>query len=409
MGGKDRRQMSMDRGAIEIREVASDEFVETVRGVADYAFGPSPRARDLEEARRRLPYLEKARHVAAFFDGEPQATLSSHEMTQNLRGAIVPMGGIAAVASMPAARRRGIVRQLFERVFAIHREMGMPVSVLYPFRDSFYERMGYASVPQPRYLTIKPETLAPLVRHEKPGTCEQAPMKDAFDEWRAFIERIQARTHGFALKHISNALAWRDANEWWVAFARHEGELVGAMTFRITDYGGKLEASTFYTLDSVGRYQLLDWIGRHTDQVAEAIIAVRPDDYPETWFRDTNAVVRSDVEHAWPAPMARVVDVAKLGGVGAGEGEVTLAVHDALCPWNDGAFTFRAERGTLAVEASDTVDAPRITIQGLSALVFSGHDPADFAFRGWGEPDKATVDALRRLFPRAIPDIHEEF
>lgn len=400
--------MSSDAGTIEIREVTGDEYIETGRAVADYAFGTSPIERDLERARKQLPYNVKARNLVAYIDGQPQATATSHAMTQNVRGTVVAMGGVGAVASMPSGRRRGTVRRIFEQMLAMQREMGMPVSTLYPFRDSFYERLGYAGFPKPRYLTLKPETLAPLVRIDKPGTCEQVPMRAGFEEWHAYLEWYQSQTHGFSLKQINNARQWQDANEWWVAFARHEGHIVGAMTFKITEYSGKLIAGTFYTVNSVGRYLLLDWVGRHTDQVKEAIIELRPDDYPEVWFRDLDATVTCGADLAWPAPMARVVDVSQLGGIGAGTGSVTLDVSDALCPWNNGRFTMRADNGTLVVEEGGDCATP-ITIQGLSALVFSGHDPADFQFRGWGEPDTKMQADLRTLFPAMTPDMHETF
>lgn len=395
-------------GTIEIREVDGEEYLATGRAISEYAFGKSPVEPDLETARKHRPYQAKAQNLVAFVDGDAQATLTSHEMTQNVRGAILPMGGVASVASMPAGRRRGIVRQLFERTFEAHRKQGLAVSTLYPFRDSFYERLGYTNLPMTRFLTVKPEALAPLVRMDKPGSCEQVTIAEGFDEWRSYLERYQAGHHGFALKHITNARRLKDENRWWVAFARHEGDIVGAMTFQITGYGERLVASTFYTTNSIGRYQLLDWIGRHTDQVKEAVVELQPDAYPEQWFRDLGAVVRSDHEFAWPGPMARVVDVSKLTGIGAGEGEVTLDVHDPLCPWNEGRFTFRAAEGKLVVEPGGG-DATHITIQGLSALVFTGHDPADFPFREWGEPDTATQEALRRLFPPVIPNIHEKF
>jgi predicted acetyltransferase len=405
---KEHAWMSTQSGTVEIREVDAEEFIETGRSVSHYAFNASPQEPDLEEQRRSIPYQANSRFLVAFADGQAQATLTSHEMTQNLRGAVLPMGGVAGVASMPSARRRGMVRQMFERVFELHREMAMPISTLYPFRDSFYERMGYAGFPKPRYVTLKPGALAPLVRLEKPGTCEQVSMKDGYEEWRAFLERHQRRTHGFALRHRSYTRRLQDRNKLWVAFARHEGEIVGAMTFRITGYTEKMLVDTFYTTSSVGRYQLLDWIGRHTDQVQDVVIELRPDETPETWFHDLEATISTAFEHAWPAPMGRVVDVARLGGIGCGEGEVTLDVSDPLCAWNTGRFTFRGEGGRLAVEPGGNHAIP-ITIHGLSALVFTGHDPADFRFRGWGDPDAATQADLCGLFPAAVPDIHEMF
>ncbi len=401
--------MTSETGSVEIREVAGEDRMSTGGPIAGYAFGASPSTPDLDQIRRGEPYREKMRTLVAFVDDQPLAALASHEMTQNVRGAVLPMGGVAGVASMPSGRRRGLVRHLFERLFELHRETALPISSLYPFRDSFYERLGYASLPSARFLTVNPEALAPLVRLDTPGSCEQVQMQDAFDEWHAFLERYQRQTHGFALKHVSNARHWRDDNAWWVAFARDDdGEIAGAMTYKITGYGGKMIASTFYTTSALGRYQLLDWVGRHADQVKEAVIEVAPDDLPETWFRDLNATVRADAEDSWVGPMARVVDVAGLTGIGAGDGEVTLKVQDHFCPWNDGAFTFRGQGGCLTVSPGGTATSG-ISIQGLSALVFLGADPATFPFRGWGDPDAATADALRGLFPPVVPDIHETF
>ena len=394
---------------IEIREVSGEEYLDTGLPIAAYAFGASPEAPDPERARRNLPFYERARNLVGFIENEAQASLVSHEMTQNLRGTVLPMGGIGAVASMPGGRRQGVVRRMFEQVFAIYRDTGVPISSLYPFRDSFYERLGYAGFQKARFLRLKPETLAPLVRHDKPGTCEQRSMEDGFDEWRGFLERFQAETHGFALKHVTNARQAIDRNEWWLALARHAGEIVGAMEFKVTGYGEKLIANTFYATDAVGRYLLLDWVGRHTDQVKEAIIELRPDEYPETWYRDLEATLTCGIDHAWPAPMGRVVDIGNLGGIAAGDGEVTVEVRDPLCPWNDGVFTFRGEGGTLSVTPTGAHPVAELTIQAVSALVFTGHDPADFRYRGWGDPDAGTQAALRAIFPPAVPDIHEKF
>jgi predicted acetyltransferase len=401
--------MTSETGTIEIRQVRGEERIATGFPVASYAFGASPQAPNLDDVRKDEPYREKMSTLVAFIDSEPQATLASHEMTQNVRGAVLPMGGIAGVASMPSGRRRGVVRAMFERQLALYHEAGVPISLLYPFRDSFYERLGYVSLPMPRHLTINPEALAPLVRLDKPGRCEQVEMKAGFDAWRAFLERYQRHTHGFALKHITNARRWQDANEWWVAFARDEaGEIAGAMTYKITGYTGKLIAGTFLATSPLGRYQLLDWVGRHADQVKEAVIEVQPDDYPETWFRDLQATVRTDVEDAWPGPMARVVAVPGLAGIGCGEGTVTVEIHDGLCPWNDGTFTLRGEGGTLSVTPGGAATS-RITIQGLAALVYGGADPDELPYRGWGDPDAATADALRALFPPVVPEVFEKF
>ncbi len=217
---------------IEIRVVPHDEFV--TFDVGHYAFGATPAVRDIEESRKRLPYMADATMIAAFEGVKPQATATVHSMTQQVRGIVLPMGGIGGVASLPAGRRRGTVRKLLATSFEIMRDRGEHVSTLYPFRDSFYERLGYAGFPRPRYVKFKPEALGSLVRMPKPGEVEQLPMSEGFDAWRAFLEAYQRDHHGFSLKALSNAIRNRDENVAWIAFVREHGEITGAMTFRIT-------------------------------------------------------------------------------------------------------------------------------------------------------------------------------
>jgi len=392
--------------SIETRTVDHAEFVEFA--VGDYAFGASPSVRNPDHAQKRIPYMADATAIAAFDGGAPQATAVVHSMTQHVRGRILTMGGIGGVASLPAGRRKGTVRQLLAYGFEVMRDRGESVSTLYPFRESFYERLGYAGFPKPRYVKFAPEPLSPLIRLVHPGEIEQVSMSEGFETWRGFLEAYQQDHHGFSLKAPSNAVRARDENVAWVVLVREHGEITGAMTFRITGYGGSLHAETFYYRTSAARYQLLAWIGRHVDQVKDAWIKLGPRESPELWYGDLNVEINTTFEHAWPAPMARIVSVADLDGLDVGDGRIVAELVDDLCPWNAATWTLSGLDGRLAVEPGGTPKC-RITIQGLSALVYSGHDPADFVYRGWGDPDDRTQAVLRSLFPPAFPILHEQF
>ncbi len=100
--------------------------------------------------------------------------------------------------------------------------------------------------------------------------------------------------------------------------------------------------------------------------------------------------------------------MAGLGGLGAGDGQIAVEVVDDACAWNSAVWTLTGSGGTLTVEPGGTPEC-RITIQGLSALVYCGHDPADFVYRGWGDPDTASQATLRALFPAVFPVLHEQF
>lgn len=402
--------MAQDTRQVELRIVDPEEF--STFTVNHYAFGATPSEPSVDERRKWLRYTAKTTPVAAFVDGKPIATATFPTMTENVRGKVLPMTGVGGVASLPEGRRQGYVRQVMTFGFGLMRQGGIPVSALYPFRESFYECLGYAGFPTPRYATLKPADLAPLLRMSKSstgmGTVEQLPMSAGFDAWRSFLERLQPTIHGFSLRDVTSSVRLRDDNAAWVALVREAETITAAMTFRITGYTGELRADTFYATTSAARYGLLEWIGRHVDQVKTAHIKLGPQEFPELWFRDLAAQSSTVDDHAWPAPMGRVISVTGLGGIAVGDASIALRLTDEFCPWNEGVWTLSGEDGRLAVMPGGD---PRctLTIQGLSALVYCGHDPADFVYRGWGDPDPTAQKALRALFPLAFPVLHEQF
>jgi predicted acetyltransferase len=396
--------------AFDIREVTTREYADS--RIGDYAFGasPPPPRPDQQQAEdeRWLRYLEPLRLYMAYDGGTPMAKAGVQPMTLNVRGRVVPMGGVGGVSTMPAGRRKGHVRALMTHAFARIREDGQPVSALYPFRESFYERLGYAGWTRPRYTTLHPADLQPLLRLDKPGAVEHMMIADGYDAWAAFLRDYQAQTHGFALRHPDNMVSERDENRTWLVLVREGGEVTGAMTYRITGYTQSLIARTFYARTAAAHYHLLDWVARHADQVKEARIRVAADAFPELWYRDLEAPTATNDEENWAAPMGRVIAIDGLSGIGAGDGEATVEVVDEFCPWNSGVWTLRGSGSLLEVTPGGTPSAS-ITIQGLSALLFTGTDPDVFPFRGWGAVDAATATGLRTLFPPAAPFIHEEF
>jgi hypothetical protein len=61
------------------------------------------------------------------------------------------------------------------------------------------------------------------------------------------------------------------------------------------------------------------------------------------------------------------------------------------------------------VASSTAQPRANLSIQGLSALVYNGADPAMFAVRGWGDVDSSAANTLRQMFPPAFPVLNEEF
>lgn len=103
--------------------------------------------------------------------------------------------------------------------------------------------------------------------------------------------------------------------------------------------------------------------------------------------------------------------MAGLSGMKTGPGRFAARIRDPLCSWNergDGAWQFETVDGCLQISPSDRPEC-ELTIQGLGALIYGTHDPADFVFRGWGNPPAAVQATMQTMFPARLPYLHEYF
>jgi GNAT superfamily N-acetyltransferase len=390
-----------------IREIHGDKRLDVMYWLDTYAFRSSPPLSD--EAGWREMFGQRQGIItclALFEDQAPVATAVGTAMTQQVRGALFGMGGIWGVATRPAARRKGYSRRLLSRLLAAVREEGRVLSCLYPFRESFYQRLGYVTFPQTRTAKLTPSALLPLLKKDLGGQVELVLIGDGYDVYRDYLRKLRERTHGMALFDAEQK-ASAQRNNFWLALAKVEGEVVGLMLY---DLKGKsvaefnFRAVHFYYDTSQGRYLLLEWIARHVDQASQVEVWLPPFELPETWLAD----LQVSTAPAFRAPMGRVLDVARIGGMHTGPGRFAARITDPLCPWNGGLWQFETLEGTLQVSAADRADCD-LSIQALAALIYGTHDPGDFVIRGWGNPAPGVQDTMRGMFPPRLPYLHEHF
>jgi predicted acetyltransferase len=391
---------------VSIRVLAGDERVTVLHALAAYSLDPSPPLPELEGWRQMIGPRAGVTYVAAFEDGEPASVAASTAMRHNARGRVFDAGGVWGVATGPAFRRKGYCRRVIGRLLEVGREAGQAFSTLYPFRESFYERLGYVTMPLPRKAFFSPAGLAPLLKVDLPGKVTLGLIGERYDEYRAYLAEMLETAHGTAIfAQPDYGAAGR--NRSWVAQAVVDGRVEGVMLYALkgeeeTKY--QFQAIRFYYSSMRARYLLLQWIARHVDQAERVEMWLAPGEQPEMWLADIGV----KVETALRAPMGRVTDVAAIGGMQVGPGEVAARISDPLCPWNEGAWRFVSDGGALLVERTQEA-ASELTIQGLSALVYGAHEPESFALRGWGDAPPEVVAALRAMFPPRIPHLHERF
>lgn len=391
---------------IEVREIRGQEMLEIMHSIPGYSLNPTPPMPDKEERFEIFKKRKGASYFALFESGVPVACAASTLFTQNVRNAILKMGGIWGVATLPGSRRKGYQRQIFRELFRSIRDVGQSVSCLYPFRGSFYERLGYVTFPVPRKVSFDPGCLQFIAKHETEADTELVLIGDGFDIYREFLMKIQVEKHGMGLFKDVELLPKQKQSQ-WLLVVRYQNQVEGVMLYDLkgdfpTAY--KLRATRFYYTTSRAKYSHLSWLARHIDQANNIEINLEPTEYPETWLAD----LRGTIEPVFFAPMGRVIDITGLNGLSVAEGEITVKVIDPDCPWNNGVWRFESENGGLNV-AEGVDPGCTLTINGLSALIYGTHDPADFQYLGWGDPSPKMCAEMRRLTPKMVPYLHEMF
>jgi predicted acetyltransferase len=397
-------------GDVKIRELDAGERLGVSLPIQAYAFQPSPADGRVSEAlRRNQQYYQGNVTLVAEENGVALADASAIPMRQNVRGNVYQMAGVAGVATLPLARRRGFARELVAALLGRMRDEGHAVSALYPFRPSFYQRFGFVGLPRTRTVTFSPSCFGDLLRAELPGEVTWEPAGTGYKAYRAFTERLLGERHGFSVLPEYRTEEVRDADDRWIVMAWAGGVAVGAAAYRITGHAGVLVADDMLTATPCGRALLLQFFARHVDQVSQVEVQVGAGELPELWATDMAAVTQATTSFpASPAPMARVICLERLAGMPAGGERVTIEV--AGDPFIAGMYVLDGRSGSLEVaEGAGQSAEATLSAAGLSALVYGVLDPEDVVVRGLGDVPRDPAARLRRLFPREVPYLYARF
>ncbi|MHA1218084.1 MAG: GNAT family N-acetyltransferase [Candidatus Heimdallarchaeaceae archaeon] len=393
---------------VEIKEVSGDE-IDPLLEMVFYAFFSTPG--DIERLLKNKHYFKEDLCYAIYEDDKPVSGLMLKPILQNVRGTIKKMCGVAEVVTDPEARRKGYAKKLMDLSFKKMKEKEQVFSTLYPFKEEFYERLGYVSFPQLRTAVFSPQSLVPLIKEELDGTVERINIKEGMDVYLDYIKKFQLKIHGMGIKHDTEQARMKDEATYWLAIAKkNNGEVIGIMTYKITGFWKEIKIRHFYFNNSQGKYLLLQWLAHHADQVNEIHLPILPGDFPEIWFNDTFWGSKGKiVSREWvPSPMGRVVIVDQISGIHVGEGSISMKIKDEQCEWNNKTYLFENKDGILNVNEIEHYDC-ELTIQGLSAIIFGCYNLDDFPFKKWGDLSEENKLKIKKLFPQKLPHLHADF
>ena len=339
-----------------------------------------------------------------------------YDFSARIRGAFHPVGGVAAVASPPEHRRRGVVREMLAELHGEFRSEGIAFAALWPFEYPFYRRLGYARVNDYARLTVPPEELADAV-----PAPEGAFVRLSSDDWeRLDAVHATAATEPLGLDRTEDWWRYRVFRSWetdpFVYGWERDGDLRGYVVYSVSDDEDvdvrTLVARELVGVDREARGHLLRFCRNHDSQVERVRLIGRADTRLFDRLPDP-AAVETAVK---PGPMFRLVDVSaglsSLSYPAGVAGEVVIEVTDDHCEWNDGTVELRVGDGSATCEPTDADPDVSLDVGALSRLAVGSHPAGRLVELGHATVTSEGGDGLETLesaFPGTEPFLREGF
>ncbi|MHA2030418.1 MAG: GNAT family N-acetyltransferase [Candidatus Kariarchaeaceae archaeon] len=376
---------------MEIRKLTKDDYIPW-EDVRSYSFSYTRRIDSLDE---KYLYLNPEQAFGVFVNNKLAAGGYRFHMKQNIRGNIVDMGGISAVASAPEYRRQGYVRQIMDAHFVEMNRLGQYVSVVYPFKPEFYEHMGYAIIA----INVNIELpINKLRSYRQKIEYERLDRLEGGIHLRNFHRKeIVPKYHGMIDRSDSRWTRKDEKAPGVVMLARINDELVAAGAYTISGYGGMMESGEYFWTSVQGREAALGWAARHIDQVKTFRLHLPPNENTGYWLDDFRGRIQMNETSGFA--MGRIVNLEVLNGlpVPVGSDSKSIRIVDEQCQWNNKTIQLSEIDGKLVVE--DTTDkGAQVSIQAVAAAVYGAVGPGELVNKGWATEDGEKI--LLDFFPQ---------
>jgi predicted acetyltransferase len=390
------------RNAVVVRP-ARESDLERVLEIHVGAF-PDPRP---IEARRRVflhNRLGEFKHLrVAERAGELLAHAFTFPITAWFGGREVRGSAIASVGVAPEARGQGLASDLFASMHAEAEAGGGVFTLLYPFRQAFYARLGYAPVSRYRVLTASPRAIPATWKEASPGIIRCLRAADRAELDRVYRDAARHRTGAQGRPERAWECDLLDERRQWLVLEQ-DGAVAGYATFHLqqSEPHARVRAEVYEVVASEdgARRRLFAALGALGDQVGDLVVALAEDDPMDWGFidGDRDRGGTADVEHPLgvfcAGPMIRLLDSqAALRARGyAGDGTMSVTIDDQP------PFTLDVRGGAAHTSPAHAQASLHTSATVLASVAFGGMRLEDAARLGWVRAtDLAALGAASRL------------
>jgi predicted acetyltransferase len=318
--------------------------------------------------------------------------------------------GVGALLTPPHERRRGHVRRLLRELCHELYERQIPLTLLGPFKESFYRQYGWIVHGERRKYRGAPQRFSPFRAQQQgqftPAGIDQIAELDAIyrSALRGRFGVIQ-RTHPWWRDHVLSDFYWQHTQHAYIWRDAH-GKGRSYLIYRIVREGNErvLRVRDIVALDPEARAQLFVFLANHEDQV-DMVEFFAPADAP------LGVIFPDPLDcHIDTLDMLRIVDLVRLlssyGYPKECQGRLTIAVRDHWLPHNHGVFALEVQGGVGHVQRlADDQQADLACDQAVLAVMISRFlRPRSAAAFGMLEvANRAALDLAEQLFAGLSP------
>ena len=401
------------KGIFKIRKLAEKDR-EAYRKLMRYAFETAKNNyEDLKWPSDKIPIDW---HYGAFDEEQLVAGTGIIPFEIRMRSQDFKMYGVGGVASKPEYRNRGIIREIMIEMFKDMHENNIPLSVLYPFKLFFYERLGYKLVDDHFAYEFK---ISDIIFKKT-------------DYHMKEVERINDDIRSVYDKAISNFdyIAKRPEIQYYRGLYKNNykficyngnqpvGYVIIIFTKKNEEAWLKHPEKTIviqesFWLDQTAKQTIFNFLRSHRDHGQRKYIG---------GFFSANEIIidllktpRIKSRRVMDNSLLRIIDAKTVLGnlkYSPDTFSITFHIHDEFCPWNNGFFTLTSEEKEINVEFHNSSEKKadiEIDISYLAQILAGFRTIKDLLDFGFIAVNHEKFELLQDLFPLANNYFHDFF
>lgn len=373
-----------------IVHLKENHFMEAI-ALSEYAFQYKVPEADIP---KRMEQVKKHSILGIFEDEQLAAKLHLIPLEVHTGEQKWKMGGIAGVATYPEHRRKGYVKDLMKQALEQMKEEGYLVSMLHPFKISFYRKYGWELLTNRVKCTLAKTDL--VMQEHVPGSVKRAIKNHHYQELNEIYTQFATRFSGMLVRELS----------WWENICDGEStaiyyndnqQAIGYILYSVKD--SKMKVEEFVALTSEARKGLWNFICQHDSMLDQVEIILEEKDPLLFSLQEPN--VKAEVA---PYFMVRIVDVEKFLKQYAfqrSDKAVVLQLSDPYASWNE--KTFSLKNGEVKVVSDknliDDISIIKLDINALSAILFGYKRPMELYQLELLDGSIGEIEKLESLVP----------